>query len=97
MLTIIRVAKAMIDLSGEEPGKATLFKMIGNVLIISTMEAVAEVNVLAEKAGVDSRYIQELIDVYYKVGPPIYSKAMTTGAYYQKEVRNLRSGVRGPF
>ena len=77
----------MIDLSGETPSKAALLKMIGNIMIVSTMETVAEVNVLAEKAGVGSGYIQELIGGYYKVAPPLYSKAMSTGNYYQKQVR----------
>jgi len=79
------VGKAIIDLSGESPGKAALLKMIGNVMIVSTMETIAEVNVLAEKAGVGSHYVQELIGGYYKVAPPLYSRAMCTGAYYQKE------------
>jgi len=83
---IIRVAKAIIDPSGESPGKATLLKMIGNVMIVSTIGTLAEVSVLAEKARVSSRYIQELINSYYKVAPPIYLKNMSTGAYYQKEV-----------
>jgi 3-hydroxyisobutyrate dehydrogenase-like beta-hydroxyacid dehydrogenase len=84
----IRVAKAIIDLSGESPGKAALLKMIGNVLIVSTMETVAEVSVLAEKTGIGSSHIQELISNYYKVGPPIYAKKMDAGDYYKHEVRS---------
>lgn len=81
----IRVAKAIIDLSGESPGKAALLKMIGNVLIVSTMETVAEVSVLATKTGIGNSHIQELISNYYKVGPPIYAKKMHAGDYYKHE------------
>nr|AUW30795.1 putative 6-phosphogluconate dehydrogenase [Cladonia uncialis subsp. uncialis] len=42
------VAQAVVDLSGEEAGKASLLKIIGNVLIMTTMEASAEINVFAE-------------------------------------------------
>ncbi|CCD46066.1 hypothetical protein ACHAPC_002083 [Botrytis cinerea] len=79
------VAKAIIDLSGESPGKAALLKMIGNVLIVSTMETVAEVSVLAAKTGIGNSHIQELISNYYKVGPPIYAKKMHAGDYYKHE------------
>lgn len=44
----ISVAQAVVDLSGEEAGKASLLKIIGNVLIMTTMEASAEINVFAE-------------------------------------------------
>lgn len=78
----------MIDLSGHAPSKAAMLKLIGNTLIVSTIGMVAEANVFAEKAGIEGKHIQELIDSYTKVAPPIYSKMMQAGAYYNHEVSN---------
>lgn len=45
------IAQGVIDLSDEKHGQASLLKMIGNIMIMSTMEMAAGVNVFAEKVG----------------------------------------------
>lgn len=66
--------------------KASLPKIIGNVMILSTMEMVAEVNVLAEKAGLGATNAQRLIEVFPKAASMLCSKRMNGGEYYQGQV-----------
>ena len=80
------IAEAVIDLSGEEPGKASLLKMIGNVMIMSTMEMVAEVNVFAEKSGLGREIAQKLIGTFPKAAGMIYSERMHSGEYVNGKV-----------
>ena len=83
----IRIAQAVVDLSGEEAGKASLLKIIGNVLIMTTMEACAEIIVFAEKTGLGVRNVQKLIDNFpHAAAHSIYSIKMINGNYYKKEV-----------
>lgn len=82
------IAQGVIDLSDEEPGQALLLKMIGNVMIMSTMEIVAEVNVFAERAGLGPINAQKLVEAFPKAASAIYSKRMNGGEYYQAEVWN---------
>ena len=85
---LISVADAVVDLSGEEAGKASLLKIIGNVLIMTTMEACAEINVFAEKTGLGVKNAQKLIDNFsHAAAHTIYSSKMNSGAYYKEEVR----------
>lgn len=79
------IGKKVINLSNEEPSKASLLKIIGNVLIISTMETVGEVKVFGEKAGVGSQYIRDMIEAYMKIAPIMYAETMTSGGYFNKE------------
>jgi 3-hydroxyisobutyrate dehydrogenase-like beta-hydroxyacid dehydrogenase len=82
------VAQAVVDLSGEEAGKASLLKIIGNVLIMTTMETCAEINVFAEKTGLGVENAQKLIDNFpHAAAHTVYSNKMLNGDYYQKEVR----------
>ena len=81
------VAQAVVDLSGEEAGKASLLKIVGNVLIMTTMETCAEINVFAEKTGLGVENAQKLIDNFpHAAAHTIYSSKMVNGDYYQKEV-----------
>ena len=81
------IAQDVINLSDEEPGQASLLKMIGNVMIMSTMEMVAEVNVFAEKTGLGAANAQRLVEAFPKAASMLYSKRMNNGDYYQGEVR----------
>ena len=84
---LISVAQAVVDLSGEEAGKASLLKIIGNVLIMTTMEACAEINVFAEKTGLGVENAQKLIDNFpHAAAHTIYSSKMISGDYYKEEV-----------
>lgn len=87
------IAQAVIDLGGEEPGQASLLKIIGNVMIMSTMEMVAEVNVFAEKTGLGSKNALKLIEAFPKAAGMIYGKRMAGGEYYQGEVRCLSASI----
>ena len=76
-----------MDLSGEEAGKASLLKIVGNVLIMTTMEACAEINVFAEKTGLGVENAQKLIAGFpHAVAHTIYSTKMMNGDYYKEEV-----------
>jgi len=46
---------------GEEPGAANVVKLCGNFLIASTIEAIAELMVLAENSGVSMKAVSEVI------------------------------------
>ena len=80
------IAQEVINLSDKEPGQASLLKIIGNVMIMSTMEMVAEVNVFAEKAGLEATSAQRLIEVFPKAASVLYSKRMSNGEYYRGKV-----------
>ena len=83
-----------MDLSGEEAGKASLLKIIGNVLIMTTMEACAEINVFAEKTGLGVKNAQKLIDNFpHAAAHTIYSTKMINGDYYKEEVRDKNCAV----
>ena len=77
----------MIDFSGEEPSKASLLKIIGNIFIVNMIETLAEGHVLSEKTGLGDKNLQKFLSVLFPGPYMIYSKKMTTGQYYTKEVR----------
>ena len=79
-----------MDLSGEDPAKASLLKVIGNVLIMTTMETVAEAHVFSEKTGLGTNHMRTLISTLFPRPPhTIYSEKMVSGDYYQKKVSEL--------
>jgi 3-hydroxyisobutyrate dehydrogenase-like beta-hydroxyacid dehydrogenase len=85
------VGMAVVDLSGEEPGNASLLKMIGNVLILSTMETVAELHVFAEKTGLGTPSMAKLLSTLFPRGPhTVYSGKMLGGEYHQGQVCYVR-------
>jgi 3-hydroxyisobutyrate dehydrogenase-like beta-hydroxyacid dehydrogenase len=82
----------MVDLSGEEPSKASLLKLMGNVLIMQSMEAVAEVNVFAEKCGLGTQNMNKLMCQLFPLPPhAIYNQRMLSGDYHQNAVSCLYS------
>lgn len=86
-VNLYSVGRALIDLSGEEFTKASLLKLLGNVLIMTTMETVAEVNVFAEKCGLGTHNMAKLMNQIFP-GPPhsIYNQRMLSGEYYRNTV-----------
>lgn len=81
------VTQAVVDLSGEETGKISLLKIIGNVLIMTTMETCAEINVFAEKTRLGVENTQKWTDNFpHAAAHTIYSSKIVNGDYYQKEV-----------
>jgi len=86
------IGRVIIDLGGEQPGQASLLKLIANVLIMTSMEQVAEVNVFAEKTGLGTHNMNKLMSQMFP-NPPhaIYNQIMLSGDYHQKVVRIPRS------
>jgi 3-hydroxyisobutyrate dehydrogenase-like beta-hydroxyacid dehydrogenase len=82
------VGRAIIDYGGEEVGKASLLKIIGNTFIINMIESLAEGHVLAEKTGLGAANLEKFLEVVFPGPFMIHSKRMSTGAYYKTEVRN---------
>ena len=90
----VSVARAIIDLSGEQPGKASLLKLIGNTFILNTMEMVAEGHVFAEKTGLGIGNLQKLIETTFPGGPSmIYAKRMSSGEYSHGKV-SVRNSIK---
>ena len=84
----LRVCRAVVDFSSEEPGKASLVKNIGNVILFTTMETVAECHVFAEKSGLGVGNMQKLLEALLPTGPAlIYSRGMMSGSYHHETVR----------
>lgn len=66
---------------------------MGNVIIMTTMETVAEVNVFAEKCGLGTRNMNKLMLQMFP-NPPhaTYNERMLNGDYYQSKVINVLLG-----
>lgn len=84
-----RIGRAVVDLGGQEPGTASLLKLIGNVFIVNMIETVAETHVLAEKSGLSVSNLQKAIAVLFGGPYKIYSDRMASGDYYKNEVCQL--------
>ena len=85
------IGRAVVDLSGEEPAKASLLKCIGNVLIMTTIQTIAEAHAFAEKSGLGTGHMARLIDTMFPQPPhTVYSRKMTNGEYYKGEVRTAQ-------
>lgn len=81
-----------MDLSDEEPAKASLLKCIGNVLIMTTIETIAEAQVFAENSGLGTKHMTTLIETMFPKPPhTVYSSKMTSGEYYKGEVCTAHS------
>ncbi|KAH6656506.1 6-phosphogluconate dehydrogenase [Truncatella angustata] len=74
------MGRSVIDM-GEEVSKSSLLKIAGNICVVSFMEVIAEAHVFAEKTGLGSRILEDMLSDNF--GPVIgsYSKRITTGAY----------------
>ena len=82
-----RICRAIVDLSGERPAKASLLKCIGNVLIMTTIEQIAEAHVFAEKSGLGTQHMASLIETMFPRPPhTVYSAKMISGDYVKGEV-----------
>ncbi|KAF2234654.1 NAD(P)-binding protein [Viridothelium virens] len=79
------IGRAVIDLSDQNPGFASHMKLLGNVLIVQMIESVAEAHVLAEKTGLGSSYLHQLIESIWGGAYSIYSERMRSGNYYTQQ------------
>jgi 3-hydroxyisobutyrate dehydrogenase-like beta-hydroxyacid dehydrogenase len=77
----------VIDYSGEEPEKSSLLKLVGNTLIISMIESLAEGHVLAEKSGLGTANFEKFIEAVFPGPFMIHSKHMSSGRYHSAAVR----------
>lgn len=50
---------------GEDPAKAATFKLIGNSMILSTVEMLSETMTLADKTGIGADRVLEWIKDFY--------------------------------
>ncbi|KAJ5676934.1 Dehydrogenase multihelical [Penicillium maclennaniae] len=66
---------------GEDATKASLLKIAGNIVTVNMMEAVGEAQVFAEKTGLGTGPMEELIGEAFGPVAGGYSKRLTTGAY----------------
>lgn len=89
------MGRGVVDLSGQEPGAASLLKLIGNVFIVNMIETVAETHVFAEKTGLSVENLQKAIGVLFGGPYLIYSQRMASGDYYKNEVYQLTSSPPG--
>ncbi|KAF2726951.1 6-phosphogluconate dehydrogenase-like protein [Polyplosphaeria fusca] len=78
------VGRAVVDLSGEKPGQASLLKFIGNVLIMTSIEVAAEMNVFAEKTDLGAHNILKLFEALMPGSPHVvHTKQMISGDYHK--------------
>ncbi|BDD64272.1 hypothetical protein MAP00_009108 [Monascus purpureus] len=74
------MGRKIID-CGEEATKSSLLKIAGNIVTVSLMEAVGEAQVFAEKTGLGTGPMEELIGDAFGPVAGGYSKRLTTGVY----------------
>ncbi|KAJ5135445.1 uncharacterized protein N7515_004723 [Penicillium bovifimosum] len=74
------MGRRVID-CGEDATKASLLKIAGNIVTVNMMEAVGEAQVFAEKTGLGTGPMEELIGEAFGPVAGGYSKRLTTGAY----------------
>ncbi|KAH8692359.1 6-phosphogluconate dehydrogenase [Talaromyces proteolyticus] len=79
------MGKATIDFTGEEPGKATMMKIIGNTFVLNMVESLSEGHVLAEKSGLGTAQLHKFIEIMFPGPYTAYSTRMLTGDYYTRE------------
>ncbi|KAL1969874.1 hypothetical protein VTN77DRAFT_7383 [Rasamsonia byssochlamydoides] len=79
------IARANIDFSGEEVGKASMMKLLGNSFILSFVETLGEGMVLAEKTGLGVEPLKQWLELMFPGALPKYAVRMESGDYYQRE------------
>lgn len=81
------MGRAVVDLSGEAPGQASLLKFIGNILIMNSIETVAEMTTFAEKTDLGGHNILKLFEALMPASPHvIYARHMISGDYHKSKV-----------
>jgi 3-hydroxyisobutyrate dehydrogenase-like beta-hydroxyacid dehydrogenase len=79
------ISRGTVNLSGEEPGKASQLKITGNTFIISMIETIAEGHVFAEKSGLDPELLHKTIEYIFPGPYAAYSRRMLSGSYYKRD------------
>lgn len=79
------MGRAVIDLSDQDPGKASLLKIIGNTFTLSMVTALSEGYSMAEKTGLGTLELQQFIDTMFSGPYTAYSNRMLSGDYYKRD------------
>ncbi|KAL4900952.1 hypothetical protein BDW74DRAFT_187998 [Aspergillus multicolor] len=74
------MGRKVID-CGEDATKSSMLKIAGNIITVNLMEAVGEAQVFAERTGLGTAAMEELIGEAFGPVAGGYSKRLTTGAY----------------
>ncbi|TPR09271.1 putative integral membrane protein [Aspergillus niger] len=78
-------SKATISMAGEDVGRATTLKILGNTFILNTVETVAEGLVTAEKTGLGADVYQQFLHTFFPGPFALYADRMVTGDYHTRE------------
>ncbi|KAF4975174.1 hypothetical protein FZEAL_8003 [Fusarium zealandicum] len=76
---------AEIDLSDQPYSKALTLKVLGNTFIINMVEQVAEAHVVAEKSGLGTEPIHQLVGGLFGSAYSECSERMVNGDYYKRQ------------
>lgn len=74
-----------IPLAGADPGRATQLKVLGNSLILSMVEALAEAFVVAEKCDLGTSNLLKMVELMFPGPFVVYATRFQTGDYYQHD------------
>ena len=92
------IGRALIDLSGQEAGKATLLKLVGNTFILNMVESLAQGLSLAEKSGLGVDNLHQFIEMMFPGPYAAYSTRMRDGDYFKREKVSFKSqGQRNQY
>jgi 3-hydroxyisobutyrate dehydrogenase-like beta-hydroxyacid dehydrogenase len=79
------MGRALIDYGGQPYSKATTLKIIGNTMILTMVESLAEGHVLAETSGLGSDNFHQFIQSMFPGPQAAYSARMMSGDYYKRD------------
>lgn len=79
------MGRAIVDFGGQDVGKATLLKVIGNTFIVNMIETLSEGHVLAEKSGLGNDNLHQFIETMFPGPYTAYSTRMLSGDYHKRE------------
>ncbi|KAF4446482.1 hypothetical protein F53441_9886 [Fusarium austroafricanum] len=74
-----------IDLSDKPYSKALTLKVLGNTFILNMAEQLAEAHVVAEKTGLGTEAIHQIVNAIFGGPYTAYSQRMLTGDYYNRD------------
>ncbi|PYH44288.1 NAD(P)-dependent oxidoreductase [Aspergillus saccharolyticus JOP 1030-1] len=78
------VAKAVVAMPGEDVGRASTLKVLGNTFILNMVESLAEALVAAEKSGLGAEVYREFIHRMFPGPVAAYADRMCSGDYWQR-------------
>lgn len=79
------MAKAEIDMTDKPYGQALKLKVLGNTFILAMVEQLSEAHVCAEKSGLGTEYVHELVQSLFGGVYSAYSSRMLDGTYHKME------------